>query len=681
MSVMPESPSATRRDNAKFQVSELDDRLENGPIEERGCTDILCCLLFIAFWAGLVFVGISAYASGSSNVKYLASMYDSDGFPCGMSGTLPNASNSNISTTFDYTAYPYIYFPIPVPGKTNYRVCVKSCPTIPLTGSTLPTSLDCMTNSYVQNCTAKTGIDLTSLYSFDSSNVSVVSSKTFIIYNTTTYLSELCFPSDLAFWDCSTCTSWLSSYLSSSSTIQTWVSDMTISWPLLFAVLGIAFVIGFVFMVFMRYCSGIVTWLMIWSYVIALAVLGGLCYYKYNLLTTNTGYEAATTNTNNTNASNTVSGTNNDTTTSKTLYIFAIVFWVVDGISLLVLCCIYHKINIVLAVLKAGADYMKQVPTALLVPPFLTLIVLAFFAYWIAAFVCLFASGAVFVNDSLPFVSVSWSDSTYYLMIYHGFGLLWNMAFFMAFSQFVLASSCAIWYYSQGPDGQEASMTVTRSFWRGVRYHLGSIAFGSLIIAIIESVRIIMFYIHKQLKDAGITEGNKFVEYAMRCIHCYLECFERFIQFINKNAYIQIAIRGSNFCVAAKDSFFLILGNPALFTIMGGLGAIFLFVGQIFITFVTVCIGYAMVINIYASTLHSPVLPCVFYFFIALAVSEFFLSVYSMACDTILQCFLVDEELQKSKGREPKHCPEPLREMFEKMEKPPVQGDTKVVPL
>lgn len=677
---MPESPSPTTRENAKFKVSELDDRLENGPIEERGCTDILCCLLFIAFWVGLVFVGITAYASGATNAKYMAALYDSDGFPCGMSGTLPNASNFNASTSFDYTAYPYLYFPIPVPGKTNRRVCVKSCPTIPLTGSSLPSSLDCKTNSYVTSCSSSTGINLDYLSLFTDMNVSLVSNKTFVIYNTTTYLDELCFPSDLAFWSCSSCTTWVSSYLSSSSIVQEWVSDMSLTWPLLFAVLGIAFVIGFIFMIIMRYFSGIITWLMIWSYVIALAVLGGLCYYKYQLLTTSSGLAAATTNTNSTNASNAISGSNSDTTTSETLYIFAIIFWVVDGISLLVLCCIYHKINIVIAVLKAGADYMKQVPTALLVPPLLTLVVVAFFAYWIAAFICLFASGAAFVNDSLPFTSVSWSDSTYYLMIYHGFGLLWNLAFFMAFCQFVLASSCAIWYYSQGPDGQEASMTVSRSFWRGVRYHLGSIAFGSLIIAIIEAVRLVMFYIHKQLKDAGVTESNKFIEYAMKCIHCCLDCFERFIQFINKNAYIQIAVRGSNFCTAAKDSFFLILGNPALFAIMGGLGGIFLFVGQIFITCATVCIGYAMVINIYSSSLYSPVMPCVFYFFIAYAVGAFFLSVYSMACDTILQCFLIDEELQKSKGRQPKHCPEPLREMFEKMEQKP-QADTKVVPL
>lgn len=39
----------------------LDDRLENGPIEDRGCTDILCCLMFIAFWAMTIFVAVVCF--------------------------------------------------------------------------------------------------------------------------------------------------------------------------------------------------------------------------------------------------------------------------------------------------------------------------------------------------------------------------------------------------------------------------------------------------------------------------------------------------------------------------------------------------------------------------------------------------------------------------------------------
>ena len=43
---------------------------------------------------------------------------------------------------------------------------------------------------------------------------------------------------------------------------------------------------------------------------------------------------------------------------------------------------------------------------------------------------------------------------------------------------------------------------------------------------------------------------------------------------------------------------------------------------------------------------------------IALCLAVLFMSVYGMAIDTILQCFLYDEEIQKGRGNsKPSHCP------------------------
>ena len=44
------------------------------------------------------------------------------------------------------------------------------------------------------------------------------------------------------------------------------------------------------------------------------------------------------------------------------------------------------------------------------------------------------------------------------------------------------------------------------------------------------------------------------------------------------------------------------------------------------------------------------------------------MSVYGMAIDSILQCFCLDEELNKTKGKDPAHAPAPLREFMKKVE-------------
>lgn len=62
----------------------------------------------------------------------------------------------------------------------------------------------------------------------------------------------------------------------------------------------------------------------------------------------------------------------------------------------------------------------------------------------------------------------------------------------------------------------------------------------------------------------------------------------------------------------------------------------------------------------YQDELHSPVLPTVVFLFLAYVIAALFMSVYSMACDTILHCFLADEEMCKSQERQPAHAPGPL---------------------
>jgi len=82
------------------------------------------------------------------------------------------------------------------------------------------------------------------------------------------------------------------------------------------------------------------------------------------------------------------------------------------------------------------------------------------------------------------------------------------------------------------------------------------------------------------------------MEIIINCCSLCLWCFEKFIKFINKNAYIQCAITSHNFCVSAKDAFFLITRNSFLFAIAGGIGAAFILLGKLFIAVLTTVAMY-----------------------------------------------------------------------------------------
>lgn len=62
--------------------------------------------------------------------------------------------------------------------------------------------------------------------------------------------------------------------------------------------------------------------------------------------------------------------------------------------------------------------------------------------------------------------------------------------------------------------------------------------------------------------------------------------------------------------------------------------------------------------------------PTIVFLFISYTISGLIMSVYSMACDTILHCFLADEELMAKDGQAPQHAPTPLIEFMGREREP-----------
>lgn len=97
---------------------ELEEELENGPIQDRSCTDCLCYFLYIFFCVGMV--GAAAYGYMNGDPYKLISPIDYNKNLCGL--------------TTGFETYEYSFYPAPDPNDPNtarykYPVCVKSCPT------------------------------------------------------------------------------------------------------------------------------------------------------------------------------------------------------------------------------------------------------------------------------------------------------------------------------------------------------------------------------------------------------------------------------------------------------------------------------------------------------------------------------------------------------------------------
>lgn len=150
-------------------------------------------------------------------------------------------------------------------------------------------------------------------------------------------------------------------------------------------------------------------------------------------------------------------------------------------------------------------------------------------------------------------------------------------------------------------------------------------------------------------------------------VQCCLCCLECIVKFINTQAYIHIAIRGKNFCYAAKDGFEIAWSNAIRFAVVGGVGQVIMFLGKIMIGAGT-ALGFYLLIN-YTSIRNSysqPFYQVILMGLIGYLVGTLFMSIYAVAMDTLLQCFLVDEANQKAKGSgKAKYAPEELAEVMD----------------
>jgi len=68
--------------------------------------------------------------------------------------------------------------------------------------------------------------------------------------------------------------------------------------------------------------------------------------------------------------------------------------------------------------------------------------------------------------------------------------------------------------------------------------HLGSVAFGALIVAIVDAIRLTFDYMRLKMKEVTGAGTSSTVGCCLKCCGCLIDCFERFIRFINRHAYI-----------------------------------------------------------------------------------------------------------------------------------------------
>jgi len=364
---------------------------------------------------------------------------------------------------------------------------------------------------------------------------------------------------------------------------------------------------------------------------------------------------------------------------------------VISLIFLIVVTFLWRKIALAAAIISEASTAVASMPLIVFFPVPIMTILLAWFGIWLWGMGNLWTMGAISANDLNEAAGISnttvsansikefkESELKNYLMIIHTFLGLWVMNFVQGISTMTICGAFAGWYWTvpsnepsssvccgkkhvylhrvqKKADGETVEKRpVLASFIRTVRYHLGSVALGSLIIAIVQFLRIVMEYINRQTK--GLQKKSCIIRAAMCCIRCCLWCFEKCVKYITRSAYIIIAAQGKSFCSATFTVFHILLKHTTTIGVATVVSSFVILLGKLVITAGCTIIAYLWMSSGAefqkggVNELNSSILPLVFVAILGYCIGAVFLGVYDMGIETIIVSFCIDKDENKEGG-------------------------------
>ncbi|KAH1083930.1 hypothetical protein J1N35_023691 [Gossypium stocksii] len=345
----------------------------------------------------------------------------------------------------------------------------------------------------------------------------------------------------------------------------------------------------------------------------------------------------------------------------------AILMTFVMVVSILTSIAIVRRILMATSVLKVAAKVIGEVQALIIFPIIPYAILAIFYMFWISAALHLFSSGQVVKNncntnccaydlvakkvncDGCCGYSIHYTPHIAVAIFFHLFGGYWATQFFIACSSTVIAGSVASYYWARGETSPEIPfLPVFASMKRLIRYNLGSVALGSLVVSFVESIRFMLESIRRKLKVAGVTSDGWFGKIGNHTSQGCLRCVEWTIKSVNRNAYIMIAITGKSFFKASEIATELIMNNILRIGKVNVIGDVILFLGKLCVSLSSAVFGFLMLDTYKYRAAHnkisSPLLPVLICWALGYVVATLFFAVVEMSIDTIILSFCQDSE-------------------------------------
>lgn len=598
----------------------------------RGCTNLCGVVFFAAFWALMIFIGITSYRLG--DLDRLIYGVDYLGNVCGKGspGDLMNLDGVPWSSRTSLW-YPVTFDPatqsFQIIEARKMGVCVAQC----------PTTLEAVNVYYPSGSSPPTPYGFyVSLFDSDSKfNRCVPDLKSFFCQDVT---------------NCKNQSNFVTANIGELyDGLTEGFNGLAKGWWILLVCAIIAIVVCFVWMFVLR---RLVKPMVVLTMTILVVVLGAGGYVLYHMHT--------------------------EGGSSSNYYLGgAIAAWVVDFLLLCVILFVRKDVMIACDIIEEAAKIPTSLPTMMLVPPVASVLMLPFAFFFLFTSATIYtAANTINVTASVPifndpnstspngyagFESKEYAVENWriYAEIYNLLMFLWSVGFVNAIAYMIVAFCAVFWYWSNPGDDKKPEAGTCTAAGLTIKNHLGTLAIGSFIVAVLQVLRILLSLLEKRLQAyAGKSDAVKCCLY---CAECLLACFHRVVKFINKNAYIMTAMTGEPFLDAARHALHLLLGNALSVAAISVIGEWICLFGKVLITAITLVICYFMAGG--TDSDHNVVLLMVVVGLSTYFITCVFINVFHVCIDTVLLSYCYDLS-EHDGGSKPYYFPSDLAKHVER---------------
>ncbi|XP_066514781.1 choline transporter-like protein 1 [Hoplias malabaricus] len=586
------------------------------PLEDRSYTDIPWLILFALFNIGMLFICGFAISTGAAS--RLISGYDSYGNICGQKNTqIPGIELSGK----DQTINKYVFFLEPcnidiVKRKIkSVALCVSKCPDKELqtyedlrhfanTNGSKLCSYELNPDKYVVD------VDIAN----KCPKLPVPPSKSLPVFHRCTPVDISCYAK---FAEA------LITFVSDNSVLHRVITGVMTSKEIIMGLCLLSLVLSVILMGVIRFISALLVWLI--TAIVVLGSLGGtgILWWLYvdHRVSANATLPAPELQ---------VAKDN-----EKALLVYAVAATIFTVVLLLLMFFMRKRVALTIALFRVASKVFGHLPLLVLQPFWTFLTLMLFWIYWITVLLLLGTSGSPVKNNQTGLVEFQMAGPMQYMVWYHAVGLIWISEFILACQQMTVAGAVVTYYFTR--DKSQLPLTpILSSVICLMRYHLGTVAKGAFIITLVEIPRLILTYIHNQLKGSE----NACARCMVKACVCCLWCLEKCLTYLNQNAYVATAINSTSFCTSARDAFIILVENALRVATINSVGDFVLFLGKVLIVSCTAFAG-VLALN-YQREYTVWVLPLIIVCLFAFLVAHCFLSIFEMVVDVLFLCFAID---------------------------------------